>query len=265
MRRSPAALLLLALLAAAAGCNRTTPTAPTPPPPQNQTPAPPAATLTGIVIAAPERLVLTGASLALRASGRYSDGTLVPVEPQWSVSPAAAAEVSPSGLLTGLSPADVTVTARLAEFEARVTVRVAPNYAGTWRGTWRRLECFGPRCGQGDLANPVVDLLITQTATGRELSAVMLFGPWDATRYALSGQGLSLGADASLNVFWLERGPPGERLFEISTLSGTIAVSERQTLGGRMSMRFTEGSDVTRLEFNLVELGLVSRAVRRRD
>lgn len=264
MKRSQTIILLLAALSTVGACNRDTPTAPTPPP-QNQEPVPVPATLTGLVVSAPESQVVVGSSLAMRANGRYSDGTLIPVQPQWSVSPAAAADISPSGVLTARSPADVRVTARLAEFEAQVNVRVAPNYAGTWRGSWRRLECFGPRCGQGDFSNPVVDLLITQTGTGRVLSAVMLFGPWDGARYVLSGRGLSVGGDASLGLFWLERGPAGERLFEISTLSSAIAVSERQTLGGRMSMRFTEGRDVTRLEFNLVELALVSRAVRLPD
>lgn len=54
--------------------------------------------------------------------------------------------------------------------------------------------------------------------------------------------------------------PPG--LLQITTTSSMITVSERQTLNGRMSMQFTEGRDMTRLEFTVDELGLVSRAVR---
>lgn len=260
MSRSSAVILLLVTLSAAAGCNRDVPTAPTPPP-QNQNSAPPV-TLTGLVVSAPESFVVAGSSVALRANGRYSDGSVLPVQPQWSVSPTDAADISPAGVLTARRPAEVRVTARLAEFDAQASVRVVPNYAGTWRGPWRRLECFGRRCEQGNLSNPIVDLLITQTGNGRELSAVMLFGPWDGTRYALSGRGLSIAADASLGLFWLERGQAAERLLEITTTSSAITVSERQTLNGRMSMQFTEGRDITRLEFTLEELGLVSRAVR---
>ena len=261
MRRSAAVIIVLvATLSATGGCNRDLPTAPTPPP-QTQAPAP-AITLTGLVVSSPESALVAGSSLALRANGRYSDGSLIPVQPQWSVSPAAAAEISQEGVLTARRSADVRVTARLADFEAQADVRVMSNYAGTWRGPWRRLECFGRRCEQGNFANPITDLLITQTGNGRELSAVMLFGPWDGTRYALSGRGLSIAADATLGWFWLERGPSGERLLEITTTASTITVSERQTLNGRVSMRFTEGGDVTRLEFTLEELALVSRGVR---
>ncbi|MGE0863125.1 MAG: hypothetical protein AB7P34_04415 [Vicinamibacterales bacterium] len=60
----------------------------------------------------------------------------------------------------------------------------------------------------------------------------------------------------------MERGPAGERLLEISITSGDLTLSDRQTLSGRMSMQFTEGRDVTRLEFNLVDLALISRSVR---
>jgi len=94
------------------------------------------------------------------------------------------------------------------------------------------------------------------------LSAVMLFGPWDATRYALSGRGSSSGAAYSLGLFWLERGPAGERLFEISTRSSMITVTPSLTLSGRMTMMFTELGEQTRLELTLGDLVLVSRAVR---
>lgn len=261
MMRSPAVIMIvLAALVAAGACDRDVPTAPTPPP-QNQNPPPAPATLTGLIVSSPQGFVVAGSSLAFRASGRYSDGSVQPVQPQWSVVPPAAADISPDGVLTGRSYGDVTVTARLSEFEARTGVRVVANYAGTWRGSWRRLECFGQRCGLGDFANPTVDLLIAQHGNGRELSAVMLFGPWDATRYALSGRGLSIGPAASLGLFWLERGPAGERLFEIGTSSSQITVSAVQTLNGRMSMRFNEGRDMTRLEFTLNDLVLVSRTV----
>lgn len=261
MRQSPAVIIAVFVALTAAGCDRSTPTAPTPAP-QNQNPTPPPATLTGIVVSSPQGFLVAGASLALRASGRYSDGSVQPVQPQWSVVPPAAADISPSGVLTGRSYGDVTVTARLSEFEARTGVRVVPNYAGSWRGPWRRLECFGRRCGQGDFSNPIVDLLITQHENGRDLSAVMLFGPWDATRYALSGRGSSVGPAASLGLFWLERGPAGERLFEISTRSSMITVTPSQTLSGRMTMMFTERGEQTRLELTLGNLVLVSRAVR---
>jgi hypothetical protein len=259
MKQSRIVLIALLALGALAGCDSDPPTAPTPPTPQ--APVPPA-TLTGLTVFAPESLVVAGSTLALRAHGRYSDGSSQPVQPQWLVSPAAVAEVTAAGVLNARAPGEARVTARLAEFEAQTTVRVTPNYAGTWRGSWQRLECFGPRCGEGDLSNPTVDLLISQAANGRELSAVLLFGPWNASRYAMSGRALSIGAEASLFVFWVERGPAGERLLEISTNSGSIVMSERQTINGRLSMRFTEGGQVTRLELTLDELALVSRAVR---
>ncbi|MGE0863126.1 MAG: hypothetical protein AB7P34_04420 [Vicinamibacterales bacterium] len=173
MTRWPVVLLVLTTLGVAGACERDHPAAPTPPQAQDPVPAP--ATMTGLVVSVPE-------TLALRANARYSDGLLPPVQPQWSVTPVGAAEVSPSGVLTTRVPGDVRITARLAEFEAQITVRVAPNYAGTWRGPWRRMECFGPRCGQGDFANPTIDLLVTQAAIGPGLTAVMLFGPWDGTR-----------------------------------------------------------------------------------
>jgi hypothetical protein len=260
MKPSPAAIVLLVTLSMLAGCGSDTPTAPTPPPVAEQPSSPPA-TLTGLVVFNPESLIVTGSSLAFRANGRYSDGSLRTVEPQWFASPATAAEISPAGVLTAHRTGDITITARFAGFETQTTVRVTPNYAGTWRGTWRRLECFGPRCAQGDASNPVIDLFITQATNGRETAAVMLFGPWDATRYTLSGRGLSLGAEASLSVFWLERGPAGERLLEI-TGAGPVTMSDRQTINGRLSVRFTEGRDITRLELALQELALLSRTVR---
>jgi hypothetical protein len=264
MKRASIALVVLLALGAAAGCDSDTPTTPTPPP-ATQAPVPPPATLTGLTVFAPESLLVAGSTLALRAHGRYSDGSSQPVQPQWLVSPSAVAEISAAGVLTARASGEARVTARLAEFEAQTTVRVTPNYAGTWRGSWQRLECFGPRCGEGDLSNRTVDLLISQAANGRELSAVMLFGPWDPSRYAMSGRALSIGSEASLFLFWLERGPAGERLLEISTNSGTIVMSDRQTINGRLSMRFTEGGQVTRLELTLDELALVSRAVRAPD
>lgn len=260
MRRSPMALtVIMVALAVAGGCDRDTPTTPTQNPYPISPVAPPPA-LTGLLFSSLPSLLVVGTSLPLRASGRYSDGSVQAVEPQWAVTPSAAAEISSSGVLTTRSPANVTVTARFEGFEAQAGSTLVADHSGTWRGTWNRLECFGRRCGLGDFANPIVDLLITQN--GRVLSSVMLFGPWDATRYTLSGRGLAGSGPSSLGLFWLERAPNGERLFEITTPSSQVTLSAIPTLSARISMRFTEGEEMTRLEFTLDNLVLVSRAVR---
>jgi hypothetical protein len=250
---------LLASLFAAGACDRSNPTAPT----RSQEPTPVASppTPTGLLLSPVPSLVVVGTRLPLTATRRYSDGSLQPVQPEWSVTPAAAAEISPSGLLVARGLGDITVTGRFEGLEARAFSTVIANYHGTWRGTWTRLECFGRRCHLGEFANRNVDLLITHNE--RQLAAVMMFGPWDATRYALTGRGLALRGDfASLGLFWIERGPNGERLFEISATSSEITVSNGAILNGRLSLRFTEGAETTRLEVTLDNLALVSRTVR---
>jgi hypothetical protein len=168
-------------------------------------------------------------------------------------------------LLVARSHGSATIAARYQGLETRSTIIVTPDYSGTWRGGWRRLECFGPRCREGDFANPTVDLLISQhdSLGSQTLEAVMSFGPWNETRYVLSGGGnVGIAGSPSLFFFWLERGPQGERLREISLPADNVTLDPSQTLSARASMRLREGEEMTRLEFVLENLRLISRAVR---
>jgi hypothetical protein len=90
----------------------------------------------------------------------------------------------------------------------------------------------------------------------------MSFGPWSESRYVLTGRGnLGIAPTTALYLFWLERGPNGERLRENQIELTSVGLDAAQTLSARGSMLLREGSDTTRLEFTLDRLGLVSRSV----
>ena len=240
------------------------PASSTPPPATPPVPPSPAATLVGLTLPQLPSTIVAGTTLQLQATARFSDGSIQMVQPAWLVAPAIV-EISPTGLMVARSQGSVTITARYQSFEARNTITVVADYSGTWRGAWRRLECFGPRCREGDFADPTVELLIAQHASlgSLMLSAVMSFGPWNETRYVLSGRGnVGIIGSPSLSFFWLERGPQGERLREISLTVNNITIDSAQTLSARASMMLREGEEMTRLEFALENLRLISRAVR---
>ena len=226
------------------------PTAPTPTP-----------TLSGLAVSRLPSQIVVGSTVQVQATARFSDGTVQAVTPQWTVS--FQAEITPAGLLTAKNAGSATVFATYQGFTANSSFFVVPDYSGTWRGGWRRLECFGPRCSEGDRANPAVELLIGQhSGSVSTLSAVMSFGPWSESRYVLTGRGnLGIAPTTALYLFWLERGPNGERLRENQIELTSVGLDAAQTLSARGSMLLREGSETTRLEFTLDRLGLVSRNV----
>jgi hypothetical protein len=242
------------------------PTSSTPPPSTPPVPPAPAATLTGLAIAQMPSMIVTGASIQLQATARYSDGSIQAVQPEWLAS-SAIVDISTTGLMLAKSQGSAAITARYQGLEARSGVIVVPDYTGTWRGGWRRLECFGPRCSEGDFASPTAELLLAQhdSLGSLMLSGVLSFGPWNETRYVLSGRGnVGIAGPPSLFLFWIERGPQGERLREVSLTVNNITLDPAQTLSARASMMLREGEEMTRLEFTLDNLRLVSRAVRTR-
>ena len=245
-------------------CACGSPTSPTPRSADSTPVAPAPPTLAGLAITQLPSMIVVGSRLQLQASARFSDGSIQPVTAEWVASPPIV-EVAPGGVLVARGAGSAMVTARYQGFEARSGVFIVADYSGTWHGGWRRLECFGPRCREGDFAHPVVELLIAQhdSLGSLMLSGVMSFGPWNETRYVLSGRGnLSITSSASLFLFWIERGPQGERLREISLTINAITIDAAQTLSARGSMMLREGEEMTRLEFALENLTLISRTVR---
>ena len=248
------ALALLSMWHVACGSSddrtASAPTAPTPPP-----------TLSGLAVSRLPSQIVVGSTVQVQATARFSDGTVQAVTPQWTVS--SQVEITPAGLVTAKNPGSATVFATYQGFTANSSFFIVPDYSGTWRGGWRRLECFGPRCSEGDRANPTVELLIGQhSGSGASLSAVMSFGPWNESRYVLTGRGnLGIAPTTALFLFWLERGPNGERVRENQIELTSVGLDAAQTLSARGSMLLREGSETTRLEFTLDRLALVSRTV----
>jgi hypothetical protein len=240
------------------------PTASTAPPSAPPLLPSPAAAVIGLAITQLPSTMVVGTNLQLQAVARFSDGSVQTVQPEW-LSQGGIVEISPAGLLAARGQGSATIIARHQGFETRAGIFVVPDYSGTWRGGWRRLECFGPRCRDGDFAHPTVDLLISQhdSLGSQLLTSVMSFGPWNETRYVLSGRAnVGITGSPSLFFFWLERGPQGERLREISLQGNNVTIDAAETLSARASMMLREGEEMTRLEFMLEHLRLVSRAVR---
>ncbi len=104
-------------------------------------------------------------------------------------------------------------------------------------------------------------MLLTQH-NGANLSGTVLVGPWNAARYSLEGSGRAgIGGTASHSFFWIERGPNRERRREMLILTSDLTAAGGD-LNGRMTMRLQEGEELTRLEFALQDVRLVSRTVR---
>jgi hypothetical protein len=248
-------LALLAAIHASCGSSETsapvTPTAPTPPP----------ATVSVLTVTRLPSQIVVGSRVQVQATARLSDGTAQTLTPQWSVTPPNT--ITPDGMVTVTSVGSTSVVATYQGLSANSSFTTVPDYSGTWRGGWRRLECFGPRCSEGDRANPIVELLIGQhMGTVAQLSAVMLFGPWNDSREILTGRGnVGIAPTTALFVFAIERGPNGERVRENQVELTAVAIDAAQTLSARGSMLLREGSETTRLEFTLDRLGLVSRTV----
>ena len=256
-RAWPAIVLMLMLAPGHLACGSSTDGTPTSP----SAPASPPPALSGLALSQLPSQIVVGARVQLQATARFSDGSVQTVTPLWAVTPQA--EITPVGMLLAKSVGSATVSATYQGVSANSSVFIVPDYSGTWRGGWRRLECFGPRCSEGDRANAMVELLIAQhTGLSASLSAVMSFGPWDETRYVLTGRGnVGIAPTTALFLFWLERGASGERLRENQIELTSVAVDAAQTLSARGSMLLREGAETTRLEFTLDRLGLVSRTV----
>ncbi len=89
--------------------------------------------LTGITVDPPNLTVSVGATGTLVARGSFSDGSTRPLTAadglMWSSSDTSRATVSPAGVVTGVAPGVVTITAQAGGFSATSTVTVVSAVA----------------------------------------------------------------------------------------------------------------------------------------
>lgn len=84
--------------------------------------------ITGIVIAAPSDVMVVGRSVQLEVEARAASGAKLPVPTAaWSTTDPAIAEVTATGVVTGVGAGEAVITATAEGHEAAVTLRVAPD------------------------------------------------------------------------------------------------------------------------------------------
>ena len=130
MLRHYGAVALVVLTTAACGSQQAGPAAPT-----GQSTTSPPATAVGLSITPLSKTVFVGETAVLEARETLADGaSRVATNVRWSSDNANVASVSATGLITGIGPGEVTLTAETA-VRGALAVRVYPNFSGRWRGT----------------------------------------------------------------------------------------------------------------------------------
>lgn len=101
--------------------------------PGTGTPAPPAATLTALAITPANPALLAGATVQLKATGTFSDGTTVDLTTNstWTSSATFVATVSSGGLVTAVNGGNVTISVSFGGISSNTSVTVTPRVVST--------------------------------------------------------------------------------------------------------------------------------------
>jgi xyloglucan-specific exo-beta-1,4-glucanase len=123
-------------------------------------PPPPASTPQTLTIGAPGTSLLSGDTLQLSASSKYSDGSTKDVTSTvgWSITSGAAATITAQGLLSTSGPGDFAVTASLAGLSASLSFHVAnplPVTAGASGFSWSSVNIQGMGYVTGLVIHPL--------------------------------------------------------------------------------------------------------------
>jgi hypothetical protein len=125
-----------------------TPTAPGPVPQ-------PQYAVQSVAVTGTPAFLFVGRSLPLTATITFANGTTAGAKKvAWAVDPAGVASVSPSGVLSGLAPGLITVTATLDGAVGSSHGRVLPDVDGHWTGPALICACHGAWCGRYEPFTP---------------------------------------------------------------------------------------------------------------
>lgn len=178
--------LVVAIFVAAltvSACNGRTPTAPTPTPPVVVTP--PAPTLVSLSLSPSSGTLLVGDTAPIIITGRFSDNTARTVAANWTSSNPSVATVTGSGVVTGVSAGQTTITASFSGQSIAGVYTIEARLSGAWSGGFFVESCTGTG-SNGDVfctagrgltqANTTTQGSLDLALTGSTVSGVMVFG-----------------------------------------------------------------------------------------